>query len=539
MKNMNKILALAVASVMTVSAVTAFAVSGDPLTKAEDSIEVTNLEDGDGAEYIQILKEDSSSETGWAWADGLASVITDGKLNGLEIGDIIDDIYDDEAAKIADAVKNLSFETMTVAGTTATADGLDAGLYYVAVTPGDDNKWIYSPIFVGADYYEGGNTINASSSYTRRAIAKKQPIPLTKDMDQPKQVDVKVGDTVAFTVKTKIPSYTDNYTDKFFELSDTLQSGLDFKGFTSTTINGVAATADQIGTPVTSKTGFTITFESDYLDEVVGNPEVEIHYTAEVTSTADFNVTELDNEVKLRYTHTPNGDKDEITRKTRHYTFSIDAKLLGTSGQTITEHTEDLIKVAVGPNNEPINVSHTKDRIIDNSTQVSALEGAVFSFVAVEGDAIDNNYPGTTVTTNEYGELNIQGLDQGVYKLQEISAPAGFVKDDTEYYVAIIPHYLDDAEGVKYLDYYEIGWGTSIADAKTGIVKSYTVTNDGKHTVIATSHVTGSDTQIKNKQGNPLPTTGGVGTTMFYVIGVILVLGAGVVLVTRRRVGAN
>ena len=44
---------------------------------------------------------------------------------------------------------------------------------------------------------------------------------------------------------------------------------------------------------------------------------------------------------------------------------------------------------------------------------------------------------------------------------------------------------------------------------------------------------------VENTQGTALPQTGGIGTTMFYVIGAILVIGAGVILVSRRRMGAR
>ena len=44
--------------------------------------------------------------------------------------------------------------------------------------------------------------------------------------------------------------------------------------------------------------------------------------------------------------------------------------------------------------------------------------------------------------------------------------------------------------------------------------------------------------EVENNSGSELPSIGGIGTTMFYVIGAILVIGAGVVLVTRRRMSA-
>ena len=50
---------------------------------------------------------------------------------------------------------------------------------------------------------------------------------------------------------------------------------------------------------------------------------------------------------------------------------------------------------------------------------------------------------------------------------------------------------------------------------------------------------TDSSTEIVNTKGVELPSTGGMGTTLFYIIGAVLVLGAGILLVTRRRMSAN
>ena len=44
---------------------------------------------------------------------------------------------------------------------------------------------------------------------------------------------------------------------------------------------------------------------------------------------------------------------------------------------------------------------------------------------------------------------------------------------------------------------------------------------------------------IKNKAGSTLPSTGGIGTTIFYVVGSVLVIGAAVVLITRKRMGKS
>jgi LPXTG-motif cell wall-anchored protein len=54
-------------------------------------------------------------------------------------------------------------------------------------------------------------------------------------------------------------------------------------------------------------------------------------------------------------------------------------------------------------------------------------------------------------------------------------------------------------------------------------------------TDVDASQLTPYEVKVENHQGTELPSTGGIGTTIFYVVGAILVLGAGVVLITRRR----
>ena len=62
----------------------------------------------------------------------------------------------------------------------------------------------------------------------------------------------------------------------------------------------------------------------------------------------------------------------------------------------------------------------------------------------------------------------------------------------------------------------------------------------GENKVFTTSLTAGSaTTNIVNHSGTELPSTGGMGTTILYVIGAILVIGAGILLVTKKRMNAN
>lgn len=94
----------------------------------------------------------------------------------------------------------------------------------------------------------------------------------------------------------------------------------------------------------------------------------------------------------------------------------------------------------------------------------------------------------------ENTSIEIQGLDKRDYTLTEIEAPKG-------YNLLTSPYTVE---------------GSKLAKA-TESAANYTLS-------------------VENNAGTELPTTGGIGTTIFYIMGSILVLGAGVVLVTRRRI---
>ena len=108
----------------------------------------------------------------------------------------------------------------------------------------------------------------------------------------------------------------------------------------------------------------------------------------------------------------------------------------------------------------------------------------------------------TEITTNNTGKFSVQGLKPDTYWLEETAAPKGYNKLAKRIKVVI----NDD--------------GTLTVDNKD---------RDENNSLI-------NQVNVENKTGTVLPSTGGVGTTMIYLIGGALVLGSGVVLVTKRRV---
>ncbi len=112
-----------------------------------------------------------------------------------------------------------------------------------------------------------------------------------------------------------------------------------------------------------------------------------------------------------------------------------------------------------------------------------------------------------TLVTGSDGMIYIEGLDTGTYTLEETKALDGYNELTGPVTVTIEATYNDE----------------------TGAMQTHTVT-----------YTYGNDTgtgvvNIENNTGSILPGTGGIGTTIFYVIGGILVIGAAVLLITRRR----
>ena len=107
----------------------------------------------------------------------------------------------------------------------------------------------------------------------------------------------------------------------------------------------------------------------------------------------------------------------------------------------------------------------------------------------------------TVVTSNASGEVNLSGLDEGTYHLIECKAPEGYNK---------LP-----------------------------APRSVTLATTGDYSQIATALSSGTngitEVDVENNAGTVLPSTGGIGTTIFYILGGTLVAGALVVLILRRR----
>lgn len=223
---------------------------------------------------------------------------------------------------------------------------------------------------------------------------------------------------------------------------------------------------------------FEIRFKQDFLNELSKNQEIVVTYNAVLNEKATINVGDH-NTAKLAY-----GDKGSVEDKTTTSTSSIKVlKYTGTTTNTL---------------------NGAKFKLFTQQTDGEALKFATIDKqnyrLTKETTGIDE------IETIEKGTFTLQGLKPGVtYWLEETEAPKGYNKLTSRIKVEL-----------------QSG-GALIVDGKSR----------------GENNLPLSQVNVENKSGSLLPSTGGAGTTLIYLIGGALVLGSGIVLANKKRAKAK
>ena len=278
----------------------------------------------------------------------------------------------------------------------------------------------------------------------------------------------KIGDTVEFKTEIKVKKGAANYV-----LHDKMDAGLtldssSIKVFVDDT--EVAATNYTIKT--TGMTHSDCTFEIEFADTYVAklaDKTIVVTYNATLNSNAVVGSTGNKNDTYLKY-----GNSNDTTHSmTKTYTYEFDV--------VKTNEENQLLEGAV------FSLYASKDETVPMKL---VEKGAGVYRLATKDDI-------TTVTEFTAGKVTIQGLANGNYYLEEITAPKGYNKLDHRVKITI-----------------------NNADLKANTTEN-TYTDGG--------------VKVENKAGTTLPGTGGIGTTIFYLIGGGLMVAAAVLLIAKKR----
>ena len=290
-----------------------------------------------------------------------------------------------------------------------------------------------------------------------------------------------IGDKVEFQTTITAQPGAQNYV-----LHDKMSEGLTFD-------NSVVVKKNEDTTPlktpddyvlVTDATKgddctFHIEFKQDFCDTLKANDQIIITYSATLNESAVIAGEGNKNGTWLKYGESSETNHDTTTTKTYEIpVFKYANK--GGADRPLANATFKLSKKDDGTDEIKI-----KQKASETNVYLVAPSGT------------------TEITTDTTGKFKIQGLAAGTYYLTETQQPAGYNKLKTPLMIVI------DENGV--------------------------ITYGSKSDSTLSTMPSGGDVKVLNNTGSILPSTGGMGTTLFYIFGAILVIGSGVVLITKKR----
>ncbi len=455
---------------------------------------------------------DSSSVT----ATGVASLLATYASNS------------DFAEAFAEFIKGYTTGSGTSTSTASTSTNSN-GYYTYTISGLSAGYYLITDSYTGSAETEGNTSVSdyilkvvASTTVTSKAVYST----ITKTVGSATSADAYIGESLDFTLTVSVPDITD-YSDGYVAtITDTLSNGLtyDSNSGVTVTITGTDATGATFSVSATKvdsgNAGYTLEVPSgaggtitvsfanlySYLTSLTVNTSSTVDLTKGVTITIAYKaalnssavigsgtaaIAGNYNTATLTYSNNPNDSTStgKSTSTVNVYAFALTINKIDSNGQAITSD----------------NASFVLYKTEGGTNYYYSVSNGVISWVTDEADA-------TTITTSD-GTVTVSGLEDGTYYLKETEAPDGYNLDSTVHTIVIEATY--DNTGVTSLIISSDGGTATDGDLSTGTVT----------------------TKITNSKGTELPATGGIGTTMFYVVGMILVLGAAVMLVTRRRVG--
>lgn len=301
--------------------------------------------------------------------------------------------------------------------------------------------------------------------------------------------DYDIGDEVPYLLTAQLPENVSAYTSYTLKFVDTMSKGLTYvEGSAEVFVNGASAgkvepsSAAYSGEEAKYADGTVLTWDLGDIKAAPYNAGdkavITIEYKAELNEKAVMGSDGNPNKMHIEFSNNPNGDGMGKTPDDTNIVF-----------------TYKVVVNKVDENEKPLAGAQFKleKKLADGSW-------AVIDRVTISEDQ-------TTFT--------FEGLDDGNYKLSETVTPDGYnTIEPIEFKITAEHEILSNDPRLTSLN----------GNTTTGEITFTPNTSDGSLT-----------TYVENKSGSTLPETGGMGTTIFYVLGAILVLGAGILLIARRR----
>lgn len=355
--------------------------------------------------------------------------------------------------------------------------------------------------------------------------------------------DWNIGDRVPFKLIGSIPDM-DAYDTYQYIFHDTISAGLtlDINSF------DVYVAQEKYQDPVALKwnevpaenytltqtaDGFTLAIDNlkefPYVNQE-GRKYILVFYDAELNGNAEIGLPGNENSAYLEFSNNPNGNGTGRTEDDKVIVFTYELDGTKVDGETQAALQNAQFVLLNGAKSEAAVVVDGKvTEWIKFGTQADGTKLEIPT--TYEGwTTLAQQHNGLILTSDENGLFNIAGLDDGTYFLREIQAPNGYnlLENDVELVIT-----ADTANGQE--------WDGDPATALEGLNMTFNVVDAEEVPTEVEGVLVGGTVGItvENNQGATLPETGGMGTTLFYIIGGLLVVGAGILLVVRIRMKAH
>lgn len=521
-------------------------------------------------------------------------LVPDSVLSALE--DVVNETTDSEKLAVIKEYADLTgtpYTTASGTGINLTVTDLPNGYYLVKDKSGSvTGNDVYTTYVV--------RVVNGTLTIKRKGDVPDVEKKIVEGTDKKDTNEASIGDTVNYEITGHLPTNFADYKEYYYVFTDTLSKGLTYNNDVKVTVDTAdgtdltqyfyknSSTNSETG-ETTIKVGIQDLKALNNLDNVnlTEASTIVVTYSAELNEDAKVGTDANTNEVILDYSNDPNNSGDGtknpppenpntpptsdpkitgVTPKDTVETYTTELTILKTdengavlqgaeftlsgngvnivlvTSETFAEDASgDYWKLKDGTYtktapNEMYDDTETKysyngetdayeedpdgeywklkggeytdkapteiyDDLTTKYSKETELKGTGQGGTDENGERIDTAVVGSV---DAYGEVTFTGLGAGTYKITETKTPDG--------YNTIAP-----------IDF------TISFDTTTKIFKS-------NNNAIIVGEDNKLDTTIKNKSGSTLPSTGGMGTTIFYVVGGILVVGAGLILVTKRRV---
>ena len=309
--------------------------------------------------------------------------------------------------------------------------------------------------------------------------------------------DAGIGDTVKF--QTRIHVTDGNPTN--YVLHDTMSNGLKFNSESVKVylLRDRAGAENEFAGYLTVNNDYELvtspndscTFEIKFRKTLMPFDRIQVDYSATVTSDAVIGTAGNDNKAVLTY---GNNSTTTESSTTKTYVWEMGVRKFANLGGDDTNHALADAEFQL----------YKKDG--DTQKYANFVETSTTSVYKLTGWT-NNATEAIKVKTPANGNITFEGLDAGTYYLEETKAPVGYNKLTAPITVVI-----------------DRGTLPTVASQTISYTVKYGDTTADDHVV-----------RVENKAGTVLPSTGGMGTTLFYVIGGGLMVAAIVLLVTKKR----